>query len=123
MKKTKKDRHILISGAAGFIGSHLCDHFLAEGWRVVGVDNFITGCMDNIRHLSREPRFHLIRHDISKSLPIAGPIDAVLHFAPPASPPDYLRHPIQTMKVGALGTHNVLGIAKKKRAVFLLASN
>mgnify|MGYP003393450276 CR=1 FL=1 len=113
---------ILITGGAGFIGSHLADHFIGKGHQVVALDNFITGSPDNIRHLKNNRRFSLIRHDISKSILISGKIDIVLHFASPASPPDYLKHPIQTLKVGALGTHNALGIAKKKKSVFLLAS-
>ncbi len=118
--KTKKT--ILISGGAGFIGSHLCDHYLEKGSRVLCVDNLITGSLNNIRHHLKNSRFTFIRKDISQQLYLRGKIDVVLHFASPASPPDYLRHPIQTMKVGALGTHNMLGIAKKHGAVFLLAS-
>ena len=113
---------LLITGGAGFIGSHLCDHFIRKGHRVIALDNFITGSRDNLRHLEANKRFSFIRHDISKTLQIPGRVDAVLHFASPASPPDYLRHPIQTLKVGSLGTHNALGIAKKKKARFLLAS-
>ena len=115
-------KRILITGGAGFIGSHLCDHFIRRGDRVICLDNFITGSRKNVRHLFPNKRFSLVAHDISTSIRIAGPVDAVLHFASPASPPDYLRHPIQTLKVGALGTHNALGIAKKKKSVFLLAS-
>lgn len=113
---------ILITGGAGFIGSHLCDHFIRKGHRVITMDNLITGSLGNVRHLLNCRNFLFIRHDISKNIQIPGRIDAVLHFASPASPPDYLRHPIQTMKVGSLGTHNALGIAKKKKAIFLLAS-
>lgn len=113
---------LLITGGAGFIGSHLCDHFIRQGHSVLCLDNFITGSMDNIRHLSKTSRFRLIRHDISKPIAITGRLDYVLHFASPASPPDYLKHPIQTLKVGSLGTHNALGIAKVKKAKFFLAS-
>ena len=112
----------VITGGAGFVGSHLCDRFLAEGHEVVCVDNFITGTPTNIEHLRSSPRFQFIHHDISQPLEIEGPIDEVLHFASPASPVDYLRYPIPTLKVGSLGTHNTLGLAKLKRARFLLAS-
>jgi len=112
----------LITGGAGFIGSHLCERFLAEGHDVVCVDNFITGNPTNIRHLQANPRFMLLRHNISNHVEIEGPIDNILHFASPASPVDYLRHPIQTLKVGSLGTHNTLGLAKAKNSRFLLAS-
>jgi dTDP-glucose 4,6-dehydratase len=113
---------VLITGAAGFLGSHLADRFLAEGHAVVGLDNFITGKPDNIAHLIGNPRFEFIRHNISTYTYVAGPLDGVLHFASPASPIDYLEHPIATLKVGALGTHNALGLAKAKRARFFLAS-
>ena len=113
---------VLITGGAGFIGSHLCDHFIGRGDRVICLDNFITGSRENVRHLFPNKRFSLVTHDISTSIEVPGPVDVVLHFASPASPPDYLRHPIQTLKVGALGTHNALGIAKKKKSIFLLAS-
>lgn len=113
---------LLITGGAGFIGSHLCDRFLAQDYRVLAVDNFITGSRRNIEHLAKEPRFELIEHDISKHLEVAGPVDFVLHFASPASPIDYANFPIPTLKVGALGTHISLGLAKAKGAVFLLAS-
>jgi dTDP-glucose 4,6-dehydratase len=112
----------LITGGAGFIGSHLCERFLAEGHDLVCVDNFITGNPANIRHLQGNPRFMLLRHNISNHVEIEGPIDNILHFASPASPVDYLRHPIQTLKVGSLGTHNTLGLAKAKNSRFLLAS-
>jgi dTDP-glucose 4,6-dehydratase len=112
----------LITGGAGFVGSHLCDRFLAEGHEVVCVDNFITGNPANLQHMESNPRFSLIRHNISQPLEVAGPIDNVLHFASPASPVDYLRHPIPTLKVGSLGTHNTLGLAKAKQARYLLAS-
>ena len=113
---------ILITGGAGFIGSHLCDHFLGKGHRVVCLDNLITGSVGNIRHHLKNKNFKFIKHDISKPIRMPVKFDAVLHFASPASPPDYLKHPIQTMKVGALGTHNALGIAKRDKTVFLLAS-
>jgi dTDP-glucose 4,6-dehydratase len=111
-----------ITGGAGFIGSHLCERFLAEGHEVVCVDNCITGTTPNIEHLRKSDRFSFMRHDISHPLEIDGPIDNILHFASPASPVDYLRHPIPTLKVGSLGTHNALGIAKAKNARYLLAS-
>ncbi|MCI0710963.1 MAG: SDR family oxidoreductase [Chloroflexi bacterium] len=113
---------VLITGGAGFLGSHLCDRFLAEGYEVVALDNLITGKVDNIAHLAGNDRFRFIKHDVSNYIFIDGPIDAVLHFASPASPIDYLKYPIQTMKVGALGSHNALGVAKAKGARFLLAS-
>ena len=113
---------VLITGAAGFLGSHLCDRFLADGHCVVGLDNFITGHPDNLAHLNNNPRFDFIRHNISTYTYVPGELDGVLHFASPASPIDYLEHPIPTLKVGALGTHNALGLAKAKRARFFLAS-
>jgi dTDP-glucose 4,6-dehydratase len=113
---------VLITGAAGFLGSHLCDRFLAEGHSVVGLDNFVTGHPDNVAHLMGRPDFEFLRHNISTYTFVAGPIDGVLHFASPASPVDYLEHPIPTLKVGALGTHNALGLAKAKGARFFLAS-
>jgi dTDP-glucose 4,6-dehydratase len=112
----------LITGAAGFLGSHLCDRFLAEGHTVVGMDNFVTGNPDNIAHLAGNGRFSFIRHDVTNYIFLAGEVDYILHFASPASPIDYLKLPIQTLKVGALGTHNCLGLAKAKGARFLLAS-
>jgi dTDP-glucose 4,6-dehydratase len=112
----------LITGGAGFVGSHLCERFLAEGHDVVCVDNFITGNPANIEHLRENPRFTFIRHNISQPLEIDGPIDNILHFASPASPVDYLAHPIPTLKVGSLGTHNTLGLAKLKESAYLLAS-
>jgi dTDP-glucose 4,6-dehydratase len=113
---------IVITGGAGFLGSHLCDRALNEGSEVVCVDNFISGSPANLEHLRGNPSFTLQRHDISRPLEIDGPVDCVLHFASPASPVDYLRHPIPTLKVGSLGTHNALGLAKRKGARFLLAS-
>jgi dTDP-glucose 4,6-dehydratase len=112
----------VITGGAGFIGSHLVERFLAEGHEVIVVDNLITGSLSNLEHLRSNPEFSFIRHDISHPLEIDGPIDNVLHFASPASPVDYLKFPIQTLKVGSLGTHNTLGLAKLKDARFLLAS-
>lgn len=113
---------ILITGVAGFLGSHLADRFLAEGHSVIGMDNLITGNIRNIAHLAGRDDFLFIKHDVTNYIYIDGPLDAVLHFASPASPIDYLRYPIQTLKVGALGTHNALGVAMKKDARFLLAS-
>jgi dTDP-glucose 4,6-dehydratase len=118
---------ILITGAAGFLGSHLCDRLLSEGHQVVGMDNFITGSPQNLAHLSSHPNFTFIRHDVSNFIFVPGKLDAVLHFASPASPnPNsplgYVNLPIQTMKAGALGTHNTLGIARANQARFLLAS-
>ncbi|MFO7313205.1 UDP-glucuronic acid decarboxylase family protein [Rhodothermus marinus] len=112
----------LITGGAGFIGSHLCERFLAEGHEVICMDNFITGSPDNIAHLIGHERFHFIHHDVTNFIYVEGPLDYVLHFASPASPADYLKYPIQTLKVGALGTHKALGLAKAKGARFLLAS-
>ena len=113
---------IVITGAAGFLGSHLTDRFLKEGHTVVGIDNFITGHPDNIAHLMGDARFSFIRHDISTFTYVPGDVDGLLHFASPASPVDYLELPIQTLKVGSLGTHNALGLAKAKGARFLMAS-
>jgi len=118
---------ILITGAAGFLGSHLCDRLLADSHSVVGMDNFITGNPNNLAHLSGHERFSFIRHDVSDFIFVPGKIDAVLHFASPASPnPNspygYVNLPIQTMKAGALGTHNSLGVARAHAARFLLAS-
>ena len=113
---------VLITGAAGFLGSHLTDRFLADGHTVVGLDNFVTGHPDNIAHLIGHERFKFIRHDISTFTYVEGPLEGVLHFASPASPIDYLELPIQTLKVGSLGTHNALGVAKAKGARFFIAS-
>jgi dTDP-glucose 4,6-dehydratase len=112
----------LITGGAGFVGSHLCERFLAEGHDVLCADNFITGRPDNVRHLLQNPKFRVVVHDVSKPLYLDGLIDNVLHFASPASPVDYVKAPIQTLKVGSLGTHVALGIAKAHGARFLLAS-
>jgi dTDP-glucose 4,6-dehydratase len=113
---------ILITGAAGFLGSHLCDRFLADGDEVVGMDNFITGSPDNIAHLFGNPSFRFVEHNVTDFIYVEGPLDGILHFASPASPVDYLEHPIPTLKVGSLGTHKALGLAKAKRARLLLAS-
>jgi len=113
---------VLITGAAGFLGSHLSDRFLADGHSVIGLDNFITGNPENIAHLLGTARFEFVQHNISTYTYVAGPLDGVLHFASPASPVDYLEHPIATLKVGALGTHNALGLALAKKARFFLAS-
>src|SRR5512145_442605 len=112
----------LITGGAGFIGSHLCERFLAEGHVVICVDNLITGALTNVEHLRGNDNFTFIRHDISHPLELDGPVDYVLHFASPASPVDYLQYPIQTLKVGSLGTYKALGLAKAKGARYLLAS-
>jgi dTDP-glucose 4,6-dehydratase len=113
---------IVITGGAGFIGSHLCERFLGEGDAVICIDNFLTGSPDNIAHLLGSPRFTFIEQDVTNYLYVKGPVDAILHFASPASPIDYLDLPIQTLKVGSLGTHKALGLAKEKGARFLLAS-
>ncbi len=115
-------KRILITGAAGFLGSHLCDRFIREGYRVVGMDNLITGDLRNIEHLFKEEQFEFYHHDVTKFIHIAGRLDYILHFASPASPIDYLKIPIQTLKVGAMGTHNCLGLAKAKNARILVAS-
>jgi dTDP-glucose 4,6-dehydratase len=113
---------ILITGAAGFLGSHLCDRFLAEGHEVIGMDNFITGSADNIEHLWGRDGFLFIKQDVTEYIHVPGPLDGVLHFASPASPIDYLELPIQTLKVGSLGAHKTLGLAREKKARYLLAS-
>ena len=113
---------ILITGGAGFIGSHLCDRFLSEGHEVLCLDNLITGTTDNIAHLAGNTKFSFIQHDVTNYIFVEGKVEAILHFASPASPVDYLNLPIQTLKVGSLGTHKALGLAKEKKARFLLAS-
>src|SRR6266571_5309153 len=112
----------VVTGGAGFLGSHLCDYLLERGWEVLSIDNLVTGAEANVRHLAGNPRFRIVRHDVTKFIDVPGPVDYVLHFASPASPVDYLKLPIQTLKVGALGTHNALGLALAKSAKFLLAS-
>lgn len=118
----QQNLRVLITGGAGFIGSHLCDRFLRDGHRVVAMDNLITGSQENIAHLAGNRQFEFIFHDVSNFIHVPGPVNAVLHFASPASPIDYLKYPIQTLKVGALGTHNALGHALANGAKFLLAS-
>jgi dTDP-glucose 4,6-dehydratase len=115
-------RRILITGAAGFLGSHLCDRFIREGYYVIGMDNLITGDLANIQHLFKQERFEFYHHDVTKFIHVPGHLDYILHFASPASPIDYLKIPIQTLKVGAMGTHNCLGLAKAKNARMLVAS-
>ena len=115
-------KRILITGAAGFLGSHLCDRFIREGYQVIGMDNLITGDLKNIEHLFKLKDFEFYHHDVSKFIHVTGKLDYVLHFASPASPIDYLKIPIQTLKVSSLGTHNCLGLAKSKNATILVAS-
>jgi dTDP-glucose 4,6-dehydratase len=112
----------VVTGGAGFLGSHLCDRLIAEGWDVLSLDNLVTGVDANVAHLHKHPRFRIARADVSNYIDVPGPVDYVLHFASPASPVDYLKMPIQTLKVGALGTHNALGLALAKKARFFLAS-
>ncbi|MCB0762061.1 MAG: SDR family oxidoreductase [Flavobacteriales bacterium] len=115
-------KRVLITGAAGFLGSHLCDRFIKEGYRVVGMDNLITGDLRNIEHLFPLEQFEFYNHDVSRFVHVAGPLDYILHFASPASPIDYLKIPIQTLKVGSLGIHNLLGLARVKKARIMIAS-
>src|SRR5437764_14176762 len=113
---------VVVTGGAGFLGSHLCDRLVERGHEVICVDNCVTGSTANVEHLMGHSRFNFLRHDVSQPLSVDGAVDAILHFASPASPRDYLELPIQTLKVGSLGTHNCLGLAKAKDARFLLAS-
>ncbi|MDO1450108.1 SDR family oxidoreductase [Rhodocytophaga aerolata] len=115
-------KRVLITGGAGFLGSHLCDRFIKEGYHVIAMDNLITGSLRNIEHLFKLPQFEFYNHDVSNYVHVEGHIDYILHFASPASPIDYLKIPIQTLKVGSLGTHNLLGLAKAKKARMLIAS-
>lgn len=115
-------KRVLITGAAGFLGSHLCDYFIEKGCEVIGMDNLITGQLKNIEHLMKLPQFEFYHHDVSKFVHVPGRLDYIMHFASPASPIDYLKIPIQTLKVGSLGTHNLLGLAKAKNARILVAS-
>lgn len=117
-----KKKTAVVTGAAGFLGSHLTDYLLAKGYKVIGLDNLLTGNVRNIEHLAGNADFDFIKHDVTHFIYLPGPVDLVFHFASPASPIDYLQLPIQTLKVGSLGTHNTLGLAKEKKATFLIAS-
>src|SRR6201990_851192 len=115
-------KRVLITGGAGFLGSHLCDRFIKENFHVIAMDNLITGDLRNIEHLFKDENFEFYHHDVSKFVHVAGDLDYILHFASPASPIDYLKIPIQTLKVGSLGIHNLLGLARAKKARILIAS-
>ncbi|MSO37982.1 MAG: SDR family oxidoreductase [Acidimicrobiia bacterium] len=117
-----KRRKAVVTGAAGFLGSHLCESLIGGGWDVIGIDNFLTGRMENLTALQSAPEFRFIQQDVTEFISVDGPIDAVLHFASPASPIDYLNYPIETLKVGSVGTHNALGLARANDAKFMLAS-
>jgi dTDP-glucose 4,6-dehydratase len=122
LQKEKSKLRAVVTGGAGFLGSHLCDLLIEKGWDVLCMDNLVTGSDANVSHLLSHPRFRFVRQDVTRYIEVPGPVDAVLHFASPASPPDYLKLPIQTLKVGALGTHNALGLALAKKAKFMQAS-
>ncbi len=122
MATPNEQKVALVTGGAGFLGSHLCDLLLAKGYQVIAMDNLLTGNVANIEHLAGQPRFRFIKHDVTEYIYLPGPVDYIFHFASPASPIDYLMYPIQTLKVGALGTHKTLGLARAKKATFLLAS-
>jgi dTDP-glucose 4,6-dehydratase len=115
-------KNVVVTGGAGFIGSHLCDRLVKEGFKVICLDNLITGSLENIKHLIRDKNFRFVKHNVTKYIDIKGKVNFCLHFASPASPKDYLEFPIPTLKVGSLGTHNALGLAKEKKAKFILAS-
>src|SRR5882757_3094043 len=117
-----KTMRAVVTGGAGFLGSHLCDYLLDRGWEILSIDNLVTGTEINVRHLRENPRFRMVQHDVTKFIDVPGDVDYVLHFASPASPVDYLKLPIQTLKVGSLGTHNSLGLALAKKAKYFLAS-